>query len=278
MASVTAVIGRLLFIGSVTSRAIQFSSSKAPRVLLHAGTCSPAAMATYAFLKSHSLDILVTISNQCGSRTRLDSLPSEEYDVWSFNTRKRFVRGVDIAFDFREDINVAKETIQLLSRRGILVQIGGNRSYQVHHGQQYISVDYNSIVVDDESLDDVLDTIRVSVPASLMPRIEIYNIDQFISAQANACSSSTSHIAVLLNLEHVTQDLPVLRGGVIRGTEAFNPRASYVIIGGIGGLGASLARFLVENGARHIVLTSRSGEQVFATTFKKKLLTQRYGF
>lgn len=48
------------------------------------------------------------------------------------------------------------------------------------------------------------------------------------------------------------------------------PDATYVIIGGTGGLGRSMARWMVEKGARNIVLVSRSG----AATGKVGLLIQ----
>lgn len=38
-----------------------------------------------------------------------------------------------------------------------------------------------------------------------------------------------------------------------------DPDASYVLVGGLGGLGRSLAGLLVKNGARHLVFLSRSG-------------------
>ena len=39
----------------------------------------------------------------------------------------------------------------------------------------------------------------------------------------------------------------------------FDPNASYLIAGGLGGLGRSIARWLVERGVRNLVLLSRSG-------------------
>ncbi|PRD26879.1 UNVERIFIED_CONTAM: Fatty acid synthase [Trichonephila clavipes] len=39
----------------------------------------------------------------------------------------------------------------------------------------------------------------------------------------------------------------------------FNPEQSYVIIGGLGGFGLELSQWMVERGAQHILLTSRSG-------------------
>ncbi|GKZ24500.1 type I Iterative Polyketide synthase (PKS) [Aspergillus brasiliensis] len=42
-------------------------------------------------------------------------------------------------------------------------------------------------------------------------------------------------------------------------TYTFEPDATYVIAGGLGGLGRSIARWLVERGARNLILLSRSG-------------------
>lgn len=38
-----------------------------------------------------------------------------------------------------------------------------------------------------------------------------------------------------------------------------HPGRSYIIVGGLGGFGLALADWLAQNGARHLVLTSRSG-------------------
>ncbi|KAJ7046120.1 putative polyketide synthase [Mycena alexandri] len=43
-------------------------------------------------------------------------------------------------------------------------------------------------------------------------------------------------------------------------TPVFKHHRSYLLIGGVGSLGLSIALWMYENGARHIVLTSRSGE------------------
>ena len=42
-------------------------------------------------------------------------------------------------------------------------------------------------------------------------------------------------------------------------TGLFRSDASYVIVGGTGGLGRYLSIWMAENGARHLVLVSRSG-------------------
>ena len=42
-----------------------------------------------------------------------------------------------------------------------------------------------------------------------------------------------------------------------------DPRYSYVVTGGLGGFGLELAHWLVDRGARNLILTSRRGETVF---------------
>ena len=42
-------------------------------------------------------------------------------------------------------------------------------------------------------------------------------------------------------------------------TTIFNPSGLHVIVGGTGGLGRSMVKYMVEHGARHILLVSRSG-------------------
>lgn len=42
-------------------------------------------------------------------------------------------------------------------------------------------------------------------------------------------------------------------------TYSLNPDAAYLIVGGFGGLGRSIARWLVSRGAQDLILLSRSG-------------------
>ena len=53
--------------------------------------------------------------------------------------------------------------------------------------------------------------------------------------------------------------IPVARSGVESLFLNLDPAASYVLVGGFGGLGRSLSRMLVDNGARKLCFLSRSG-------------------
>jgi acyl carrier protein len=69
--------------------------------------------------------------------------------------------------------------------------------------------------------------------------------------------SATEEVrSTLQHLQH-----PVLNGDISVGTSQsvrLRPDASYLLVGGVGGLGRCLATWLVERGARHITFLSRS--------------------
>ncbi len=65
--------------------------------------------------------------------------------------------------------------------------------------------------------------------------------------------AGAKHIGkIVVSLE---QQAPVAIAGQI----AFNPQGTYLVTGGLGGFGLVLVQWLVDNGARHLVLVSRSG-------------------
>lgn len=52
----------------------------------------------------------------------------------------------------------------------------------------------------------------------------------------------------------------------------FDANASYVVAGGLGGLGRSISRWMADRGARNLILLSRSGPRnETAITFRKEL-------
>jgi fatty acid synthase len=92
-------------------------------------------------------------------------------------------------------------------------------------------------------------------------------IDLLLSASPNPFVSS---LPTLLNcwLETETSRLTVDDNkedhfSVTTSPKAFNPCAAYVLIGGVGGLGISLAECIIRSGGRKIILTSRSGIRGF---------------
>ncbi|PCH43241.1 KR-domain-containing protein [Wolfiporia cocos MD-104 SS10] len=263
-----AVAGRVLFASSVVSQAISSPSTQTPRVILHAGNSSPASIATYSYLKARNIDVLVTFNNRHASPlaevqdTHCQIFASSPCSVWSFHARAWASKGVDVAFNFDTNLDIAKETIQLLSNGGSLINIGHESPHRVRRGQRYLSVDPKTILNSLNSMQTALDIATPSMLAALAPATEAFSLDRLSTTYQMAQAPSAVDVAVLMDLRTIDPQLSILRGGILKGTNAFDPRASYVIIGGVGGLGANIARCLVENGARHVALTSRSGEDV----------------
>lgn len=60
---------------------------------------------------------------------------------------------------------------------------------------------------------------------------------------------------IVVTIPKAGADLPVIRTAA---ELTLTPSASYVLVGGLGGLGRAVARWLVEKGARHLIFFSRS--------------------
>ncbi|PYH92144.1 putative polyketide synthase [Aspergillus ellipticus CBS 707.79] len=63
----------------------------------------------------------------------------------------------------------------------------------------------------------------------------------------------------------LTEGMPLEVDCITKPLYTFSANASYVIAGGLGGLGRSFARWMASRGARHLILLSRSGVQTSAS-------------
>jgi acyl transferase domain-containing protein/NAD(P)-dependent dehydrogenase (short-subunit alcohol dehydrogenase family)/acyl carrier protein len=85
---------------------------------------------------------------------------------------------------------------------------------------------------------------------SPLPNLEISIIDLAWQKLGLAITSS-----IVLNYETQGRDLPVVQADSLK----FNPHATYLITGGFGGFGQKTAEWLIDNGAKYLVLTGRTG-------------------
>ncbi|PYH28781.1 type I polyketide synthase [Aspergillus neoniger CBS 115656] len=75
----------------------------------------------------------------------------------------------------------------------------------------------------------------------------------------------------------MTPDPAQLPCGPVKSKASFPANAAYLIVGGLGGIGRSVSRWLVEHGAREIVYLSPSAEKDEHRKFIKELEVQGYG-
>ncbi|KAF9261006.1 polyketide synthase [Marasmius fiardii PR-910] len=258
-----ALAGRLAFTSSVVVESLTQAKSGA-RVILHAGECSPAAMATFAYLQERNLDVFVTVSDLTSHQIAHKNVyASGNAQVWSQAARRWSSEGADYIFNFEEDVVVVEESVERLARRGTLIQIGDNYPSRINPGQRLKSVGFDRLFSGEENiLEHALQTISRQVMTRISPSSLIFQADALKLAHTKA--AKYRDMSILLDFETLPDDMTVYKPGRLRGTNAFDPRASYVVIGGVGGLGVNIARCLVDGGARHVVLTSRSGTKAFA--------------
>jgi hypothetical protein len=64
---------------------------------------------------------------------------------------------------------------------------------------------------------------------------------------------------VVISMPHNTGEI---QASPLRSQIALRSDRTYVIVGGLGGLGQATGRFLVEKGARHLIFFSRSAEEL----------------
>ncbi|KDQ58084.1 hypothetical protein JAAARDRAFT_57854 [Jaapia argillacea MUCL 33604] len=267
--SSAALVGRLT-LASLVNDVVQPPHPPETAVLLHAGQGSPASFAVYRALIHKSLSIRVTLDDPAFDKSFTQSgkndapVRSDNVSGWSLSFRKQARGGFRYAFVFDATHDILRETASLLHPRGTIVCIGSEDvtpPVNLKFSQRFISVSYDHLATD-MCLRECLANVPSKLMAQLAPRNTVVTLHHGDRLE-DAIAETAPDRCLLVDFETQSPDVPVFKGGIRPGTQAFDPRKAYVVIGGIGGLGVAIARLLVELGARHIVLTSRSGEKGF---------------
>jgi len=95
------------------------------------------------------------------------------------------------------------------------------------------------------------DSLRGPIIACTFPALKIQ--EAFRAMQA------AQHIGKIVVT--MTEDHAMLKFLTPRPTATFRPDRSYLLVGGLGGLGRAVANWMVENGARHMIFLSRSAQE-----------------
>ncbi|XPT01486.1 hypothetical protein M3J09_010621 [Ascochyta lentis] len=171
--------------------------------------------------------------------------------------------GVDVVFNALTEQRTLRATWACLARFGRFISVGSEQSmaFDMPAGKNatILSADITAIA---EHRPKVLyrvlsDVARMSRSGQIQPilRIQSFNASEIVAALQHVSAANCTDKAVVIPREgdcvtapRVKEDITLLRKD-----------ATYVLIGGTGGLGRSMAKWMVERGAKHIVLLSRSG-------------------
>ncbi|KAI0967566.1 ketoacyl-synt-domain-containing protein [Xylaria arbuscula] len=160
-----------------------------------------------------------------------------------------------------------QESWKCLSKFGRLVNIGAHdinsnaRLEMTHSGNNasFTSVDIMSIAAERPGLlgrllSDVSSLMRYAKIRTISP-ITVFPISDVESA-FKTLHSGKAHgkVVVIPHLDDIVRVTPSKRPA-----QLLKENATYILIGGTGGLGRSMARWMVGRGARYLVLVSRSG-------------------
>ncbi|KAJ4382535.1 hypothetical protein N0V85_008540 [Neurospora sp. IMI 360204] len=153
--------------------------------------------------------------------------------------------------------------LQVLAPLGCLVDIGGVDGQttpvvgqmSLPYNATYASIDPFAVFDADpllgaELMQSVDDYYRQRVIGPI-PRITAADVGQLSSALGEFGTMVGKLVVSFKNPESLVRMAPFAP------TVKFDPEASYVVTGGLGGLGQSLVRWMVERGARHLALLSR---------------------
>ncbi|KAL4254858.1 hypothetical protein ABKN59_004677 [Abortiporus biennis] len=269
MLSSAALAGRSIF-GTVARTIANPLPTSETQALLHAGNGSAGALSIFRTLVDQSFKVITTLDSPSEINRALFSdkkYPSsapidvENVATWSLSTRDEAPSGIPYAFVFNPTKNLLRETVSLLNSRGTIVCFGTEDvapPVNLRFSQRFISISYEHLIAE-FPIESCLSSLSPKLMKSLTPRTLVVGLHDSEPVE----EPTSADRCILVDCETMDHDARVVKGGMLPGTMAFDPRKAYVVIGGVGGLGLAIAQLLVELGARHIVLTSRSGEKRF---------------
>ncbi|KAI0517601.1 ketoacyl-synt-domain-containing protein [Xylaria bambusicola] len=175
-------------------------------------------------------------------------------------------QGVDVVLNSISG-NALQESWNCISKFGRLVNIASlDPSSKVRlevpsadRNASYLSVDMMSIAAERPTLlkrllSDVSALMRYGKIRPISP-VTLFPISDIESAFKTLQSGKThGKVLVVPHADDIVQVTPPKEPA-----QLFKDNATYILIGGTGGLGRSMARWMISRGARHLVLVSRSG-------------------
>ncbi|VAW64320.1 Malonyl CoA-acyl carrier protein transacylase [hydrothermal vent metagenome] len=243
------------------------------RVLIHSGT-GGVGQASIRVALSRGCEIFTTVGSQ-QKRELLQSLFPQICSDHIYSSRNTDFesqimnitqgRGVQVVLNSLADDKL-QASLRVLSRYGQFLEIG---KYDMTQNtavgmQMYLrDVKFNGVGLDNvmrddpESLQAVSDLLKEGVASGVVVPLlsTVFNHDQLEDAfRYMAAGNHTGKVLIKIREEDGVLDTSVNA----RLKFWCDAGKTYLITGGLGGFGFELARWLIERGAKHIVLTSRS--------------------
>nr|APX44002.1 polyketide synthase [Pestalotiopsis microspora] len=253
--------------------------SQGQTVLIHSG-CGGVGLAAIQIAQMIGADIYTTVGSEQKAKYLVDTLNIPRNRIFSSRSpsfledilRETGGKGVDLALNSLSG-ELLHATWHCIAKWGTMVEIGkidllgsGKLDMGVFlKNRSYTCFDLRQLIED-----------RPLVVSRTLRSLTTYYEQKFIKpialAQVSSLSSARdyqdalrymqqgNHIGkIIMTMRSANGELELRDVGVVpKFAVALDPLASYLLIGGFGGLGRSVCIWMVQHGARHLTLLSRS--------------------
>ncbi|CZR50438.1 related to polyketide synthase [Phialocephala subalpina] len=238
------------------------------RVLIN-GATSPAGQAAICLAKMSGAEVFAIVGSIERKQSLQERFGMHEDHISDHVSSFRSIAkgGFDVVLNcIFADSDTTRELWQCLDNFGRFVEIKNSDGHtnaildtsSIQGNRSFMSVDLIAVALQRPKvmkrlLSDVSGLLEKGVIQA--PRLTIYSISD-VEAALNALRDGTADGKLVVSPQSGDQ---VKATPWSKGNKLLRPDASYILIGGTGGLGRSMARWMVSQGAQHLVLVSRTG-------------------
>jgi len=267
-------------------------------VLIHAGS-GAVGQACIAIALSYKCKVFITVSSD-EKREYLKALfPGQLCDSQFANSRDIFFEkhimqmtrgaGVDVVVNSLSGDKL-QASIRVLAQHGRFLEIGKfdlNKNSQLGMSAFLKNITFHGILVDSLFEGDnaewariyqlVQEGIRSGVVRPLSSTV--FEKNQIEEAFRFMAQGKHMGKVIVKIFDHQLKDMNEKETNYITGFPKvwFSPLKTYIVTGGLGGFGLELTQWMVERGARHMILTSRSGLKTGYQAKKIRNLQEEFG-
>ncbi|TLS26944.1 hypothetical protein PpBr36_05072 [Pyricularia pennisetigena] len=242
-------------------------------LMIH-GAASPVGQAAVFLAQEHGANLFATVSSSHEKELLMKEYGISEKRIFSnkisgLGSKIRAVtcgRGVDIVLDSAAD-DAVTETMDCLAEFGRFVNLSNRDSgrgarwdmMERHKSLSYTSVDIFALAHHKPSvIGRVFRKLgKLLESGAIHPPVPIHAFGISDIENAFKALQSGRLLGRLVVVANAGDEVKATRSQ--RASSLLRPDATYVLVGGTGGLGRSMTRWMLTNGARHIALVSRSG-------------------
>ena len=242
-------------------------------LVLHAASASGQAAVSLA--QSVGAEVFVSVETKTGKATFI-----EEYDVPEshiFYSKDEGLdaailqategRGIDVIFSTQSDPEIIQTALKSLSEFGRFVkqergEVSGDAKLDLSclsSNTSFFSFDLHSLATQKPRLiRRLITTVSRSLRYSTLRPAQnsaILPVSDLVQAFKTARSNASSNIIIVPSPTDIVKVTPSKEV-----KKLFKEEATYILIGGTGGLGRGMTRWMAAKGAKHLVLLSRTGK------------------